>query len=325
MDQDRLGSFLGSLCLHLGAIALVLLWPAAEPALRDLTPGHVVLGTVTIGKEGKLNPKAKKAEPREAESPNKPTAENKPTEEAPVVKPVENKTVEPEQKLEHKPVERKEPVVDPNAIAIPKDEKKKPPTKNATATAPPTKNATKTPPTKNATATAKPAKDAGKAKPKEGLNDILKEFKQADSGKKGSGKGGVKGGKGTSSSLSQSLSDLGNEVGGSGDDDFGNGPGGRGGDGVGALGAYEDSVVSRVKPNWQWTGRADRKSFTAEVYIRISLTGEIMDVRLKRSSGNPMFDSSVINAVKATANLEPPPREDMQEMTVYFSPDMLGK
>ncbi len=306
MDQERLPSFLFSLCLHLGLFVLVLFWPAPSPPLMDLNPGPVITGIVTIGKEGKATPKAQqsapdagrqerveKPKPPEPEKPNVPQVEHKPV-------PPEKPEVKPEVKPVEKPVEKV-----PDATPIPKEPEK--PTKNATAQAAPAKNAT-VPQT-----AAKPA-------PKEDLGSALADLRR-DTGKRGAT--GSTAGKGQN--LSSALSDLGKEVGGSGTDAYGTGPGGRGGDGVGILGAYEDSIVSRVKPNWSWPGRTDRRNYIAVVNVKIAADGAIKDVRISRSSGNSYFDATVLRAVTATRQLEPPPKPEYMDMDILFNSEDLAR
>jgi TolA protein len=102
-------------------------------------------------------------------------------------------------------------------------------------------------------------------------------------------------------------------------------PGGDGGDGYGALGAYQDSIISRVRPNWSLPARADRRSYTAVVNIKIDRDGAILEARIIRSSGNGFFDASVMQAVAATKNLEPPPLPDYSDINISFTPESLGR
>lgn len=313
MDQERLPSFLGSLCLHLAVVALVLLWPAPEEQLPPLTDAKFIPGIVTIGKEGKLNPLAKRSEPEKAKQ-QKPVEKQEPVEK-PTPKEVAAQTP-PKVEPVVKPVEKVEPKLDPTAVPIPEDPKKI--TRNATVQA--AKNAT-VPPAKNATA-QKPVQNA--TKPKENLNSALADLQKTTKPTTAKGRAGASAGSG-GGGLSSALADLGKEVGGSGTDASGDGPGGSGGDGVGILGAYEDSVVSRVRPNWALAERADRKNYTALVNIKIAPDGAIREVRLVRSSGNAIFDASVLRAVKATATLEKPPTPEAMDMDIYFNSDMMAK
>ena len=113
-------------------------------------------------------------------------------------------------------------------------------------------------------------------------------------------------------------------MGSAGGADSGHGPGGSGGDGYGVLGAYQDSIVSRVRPNWSWPGRTDRKNYTAVVNIQIEPDGTIKNARIVTSSGNAYFDATVLQALAATTNLEPPPDPSYGDINIRFTPEGLG-
>ena len=99
----------------------------------------------------------------------------------------------------------------------------------------------------------------------------------------------------------------------------GAGPGGQGGDGIGLVGSYMQSLVSRIKPNWEYVGRADRRNPTAVVSISIASDGAIIDAVIVTSSGDAAFDGSVIKAVRDTLRVEPPPTPDLATVQVPFA------
>ncbi|MDR2800263.1 MAG: TonB C-terminal domain-containing protein [Desulfovibrio sp.] len=89
------------------------------------------------------------------------------------------------------------------------------------------------------------------------------------------------------------------------------------------LGAYHESVISRVRPNWVLPARADRKNYTAVVNIKIDKDGTILEARIVKPSGNTFFDSSVMQAVAATRTLEPPPHAGYSDIDISFTPESL--
>ena len=52
---------------------------------------------------------------------------------------------------------------------------------------------------------------------------------------------------------------------------------------------------------------AERRTLKALVAMKVSATGEASDVRLKKGSGNGLFDDAVLLAVKKAAPFSPPP------------------
>lgn len=69
---------------------------------------------------------------------------------------------------------------------------------------------------------------------------------------------------------------------------------------------------------------AERRTLRAEVAVRIGASGELLDVDITKSSGNELFDSAVIGAVKKAAPFTPPPehlRADLKRGQVLgFTP-----
>ena len=301
MDVFRYSSFLLSLILHLGVFVLVLFWPAPEALPTARPGGPVITGMVTLGKPGNTATAPKETAARPQEAPPAPEPKPEPPAE---VKP----EVKPEVKAEVKPEVKPEPVKE-DVVAI-KKEPEKPNTKNATK--PPEKTAEKkVTPAKNATKAAEtptpPKKDA--------VAGALKDLKKNQSGSKpSSGKG---------ESLEDALAGLNKQYGGRGSEASGDGPGGSGGDGQGVLGTYGESIVSRVKKNWRWVESANRRQYEAIVLVTVGPEGgTATNVSLQRSSGSQYFDSTVLQAVAATTNLEPPPANLVNKpVPVRFIPE----
>jgi TonB family protein len=104
-----------------------------------------------------------------------------------------------------------------------------------------------------------------------------------------------------------------------GENESDRGPGGSGGDGIGILGDYLQVIHSRVRANWSFPARADRRQYTTLVNIRIAPDGAITHIRMLRSSGSSFYDSSVENALRRTARFEPPPRPDLMDINIEFA------
>jgi colicin import membrane protein len=92
----------------------------------------------------------------------------------------------------------------------------------------------------------------------------------------------------------------------------GAGGGAAGGQGSGnriALGLYRAEVMAKVTNNWSYpaalNGPKNKNDCEAIVVVTASSDGTISDVELKHSSGNPIFDESVLKAIKRS---EPLPR-----------------
>ena len=331
MNLERLSSVLLSLCLHLGMLTLVLFWPAPRAALTMLPQGKFIPDLITLGKSGKDAAEGRQALPEAAKGrPDKPPAIEKPRADRPEnpaprpeprpseVKPPELKPSEvkppepgpPEVKAVEKAVEKPAP----DTVAIPKtpDTTRIKPASATQAAAPP----------KTAQAPADSSKGPRK-KTDNALGSALADLTRQVGSARGKNDGkGTAAGKGQD--ISAALADLGKKAGSVGGADSGRGPGGSGGDGYGMLGAYQDSIVSRVRPNWSWPGRTDRKNYTAVVNIQIEPNGAIKNARIVTSSGNAYFDATVLQALAATTNLEPPPDPAYADINIRFSPENLG-
>lgn len=63
--------------------------------------------------------------------------------------------------------------------------------------------------------------------------------------------------------------------------------------------AYYGLIRDRVQENWKYPYKDDK--VTIIVSIRIGKTGELMDARIAESSGNSLFDESLLGAIKKAA------------------------
>jgi len=73
---------------------------------------------------------------------------------------------------------------------------------------------------------------------------------------------------------------------------------------------YYALITSVVKRNYDVSNtipEAERRTLHAVVAIRLGAAGELLDLALKKGSGNEQFDSAVLGAVKKTAPYPPPP------------------
>jgi TolA protein len=82
---------------------------------------------------------------------------------------------------------------------------------------------------------------------------------------------------------------------------------------------YKNRVERQIKDAWRWAGNHDLE---AEIHFGVTDTGEVINVRLARSSGDPTFDTSAERAVRAASPLPPPPeayRDEFRDFQLVFS------
>ena len=97
----------------------------------------------------------------------------------------------------------------------------------------------------------------------------------------------------------------------------GGGGEGEGGGGIGDV--YAAQIVMAVQPNWHWPAQA-QGSLSVALYLKIDATGRVLAVRVEESSGNSIFDSSAVSAVRVTQVLPPPPSPAYREIILRFFP-----
>jgi TonB family protein len=80
---------------------------------------------------------------------------------------------------------------------------------------------------------------------------------------------------------------------------------------------YLSTIISRIGRNWRNPYRGEEIS--AVVHFFITRDGSIEEVKLHKSSGNYLFDQSVIRAVNITKSLPPlPPEYKEKRLGVFF-------
>jgi colicin import membrane protein len=93
-----------------------------------------------------------------------------------------------------------------------------------------------------------------------------------------------------------------------------------------ALNQYIPIITQKVSRNWNRPSNL-RSGITAGVAVRLTPSGEVVSAELIRSSGNPVFDRSVVNAVLKASPL-PIPRErgvneEFRNLNLTFNPEDL--
>ena len=66
---------------------------------------------------------------------------------------------------------------------------------------------------------------------------------------------------------------------------------------------YSNLIRDQVIINWKQPGSA-KKGMSAEILITLVPTGEIVQVKLTKTSGNQAFDSSTLNAIQKVSKFE---------------------
>jgi TonB family protein len=88
---------------------------------------------------------------------------------------------------------------------------------------------------------------------------------------------------------------------------------------------YVNYMQATLKGNWAWAG--PRRSLKALVRFGVKENGEITGVKIVQSSGDPVYDESVIRAVKKSSPLAAPPenhQKDFTDVEYSFQPDQVG-
>lgn len=80
---------------------------------------------------------------------------------------------------------------------------------------------------------------------------------------------------------------------------------------------YQLTVVDKIRQQWVFPESID-KDLEAIVSIRIIVDGSVIISKMEKSSGNPLFDRSVLRAINKASPLPPPPHE--MELGARFRP-----
>jgi TolA protein len=335
---------LASGAVHVVLIALVVLIPPTfmhhPPALKSYTvdlvaPDHVGGSNIIAGGKGRVEgapmaaaakPEPPKPPPPKAEEPQPPEPKPEPPKPAPEkVEPPPPEPVKAVAKAEPKP-EPPKPKPKPRedeAVLAEKAKKVEPPPPPTVAQARPTPQAKPAaqpqavanaePPKPQAKPDAKAAAEAAKAA-REVAAAREREDRIAAAVKNVEAQVGTRGG-GSGAKVAE-------QPGGP----IAVGPGaGAGGEvkGVQYL-LYYNQMISRIKQVWAWAGA--NRALEASVRFNITETGEVVNVRITRASGDPGYDASVERAIRGATPLPPPPelyRKEFSDVELIFRPDDL--
>lgn len=93
-----------------------------------------------------------------------------------------------------------------------------------------------------------------------------------------------------------------------------------------ALSQYVPIIRQKVSRNWNQPASL-QGNIEAHVNVRLTRTGEVISARIVKSSGNPVFDRSVENAVLKASPLPIPQERDIndqfRDLTLRFKPEDL--
>ena len=82
---------------------------------------------------------------------------------------------------------------------------------------------------------------------------------------------------------------------------------------------YIRQISKLIKQNWNIpsiVSADERKNLMTKVYFKITYGGEVYDIKIRTSSGNPVYDGSVIEAVKKTAKLPLPDDKNLKKLVL---------
>ena len=82
---------------------------------------------------------------------------------------------------------------------------------------------------------------------------------------------------------------------------------------------YARQVSKKIKENWNIPSiisADERKKLMTRVYFKITYSGDVYDIKIKESSGNSVYDSSVIEAVKKTGKLPLPDDKNLKKLVL---------
>jgi colicin import membrane protein len=82
---------------------------------------------------------------------------------------------------------------------------------------------------------------------------------------------------------------------------------------------YIRQISVLIKKNWNIPSiisADERKKLMTKIYFKITYSGEVYDIKIKSSSGNSVYDSSVIEAVKKTGKLPLPDDKNLKKLVL---------
>ena len=320
-----LASYVLSLCLHIGIILIIWLWPASKPLVYPEQPVMISLvdGAPGGNKEPSpiLGPMGAKADGESAPAPAAKKAEvaqqeREETRAAPIKAPKDERPMKKEEpkKPELKPAPKQE--VQPKEKAISpkkKDIKEEPKKKDEEKPKPQAKPQEQKQDQKQKTS-GKDTKDSENkgAEDKDAIASALNQARRKATSRTGSDSGG---GSSVEQALAQARKNAGGNRGGGGGE--GSGPGGGG-----LHSVYLGQVMLAVRPNWGYAS-GSRANLQCTVHITVTAAGQVQTAQIVASSGNAQYDASCVNAIwrcRTRPTPVPAPRSCRP-----YSPDRCGR
>lgn len=319
-----LASYVLSLCLHIGIILIIWLWPASKPLVYPEQPVMISLvdGAPGGNKEPSpiLGPMGAKADGESAPAPAAKKAEvaqqeREETRAAPIKAPKDERPMKKEgpKKPELKPAPKQE--VQPKEKAISpkkKDIKEEPKKKDEEKPKPQAKPQEQKQDQKQKTS-GKDTKDSENkgAEDKDAIASALNQARRKATSRTGSDSGG---GSSVEQALAQARKNAGGNRGGGGGE--GSGPGGGG-----LHSVYLGQVMLAVRPNWGYAS-GSRANLQCTVHITVTAAGQVQTAQIVASSGNAQYDASCVNAIWRTSkagDFPPPPTPMYHELDIVFT------
>lgn len=319
-----LASYVLSLCLHIGIILIIWLWPASKPLVYPEQPVMISLvdGAPGGNKEPSpiLGPMGAKADGESAPAPAAKKAEvaqqeREETRAAPIKAPKDERPMKKEEpkKPELKPAPKQE--VQPKEKAISpkkKDIKEEPKKKDEEKPKPQAKPQEQKQDQKQKTSD-KDTKDSENkgAEDKDAIASALNQARRKATSRTGSDSGG---GSSVEQALAQARKNAGGNRGGGGGE--GSGPGGGG-----LHSVYLGQVMLAVRPNWGYAS-GSRANLQCTVHITVTAAGQVQTAQIVASSGNAQYDASCVNAIWRTSkagDFPPPPTPMYHELDIVFT------
>lgn len=319
-----LASYVLSLCLHIGIILIIWLWPASKPLVYPEQPVMISLVDGAPGGNKELSPilgpMGAKADGESAPAPAAKKAEvaqqeREETRAAPIKAPKDERPMKKEEpkKPELKPAPKQE--VQPKEKAISpkkKDIKEEPKKKDEEKPKPQAKPQEQKQDQKQKTS-GKDTKDSENkgAEDKDAIASALNQARRKATSRTGSDSGG---GSSVEQALAQARKNAGGNRGGGGGE--GSGPGGGG-----LHSVYLGQVMLAVRPNWGYAS-GSRANLQCTVHITVTAAGQVQTAQIVASSGNAQYDASCVNAIWRTSkagDFPPPPTPMYHELDIVFT------
>ncbi|RME63676.1 MAG: TonB C-terminal domain-containing protein, partial [Nitrospirae bacterium] len=80
---------------------------------------------------------------------------------------------------------------------------------------------------------------------------------------------------------------------------------------------YAAQVRALIKSEWVFPSALAQRVYSVEVRFRVKPDGEVTGIAIIKSSGNSLFDASVVKAIKKASPFPPPPPGG-EDITVRF-------